>query len=209
MKKLWTKYRKSDLIKIGLTGNIGTGKSTILNIFKNNGFFTVKADEIAKTLYYDNKDLKKALIDSFGQDFYLNSGKINKKKLEYILYFDDRAREKFNKIYYPVFKEYQEEYFDKISLNHKILIYESALLVEVGTYKIFDKIILVNCSKEKQIERIKDRKLSGEKIKKILEHQYPFSYLQKYADFIIDTNKSIKKTEKQTKDIIRTLKLFV
>jgi len=196
------------LIKIGLTGGIATGKSFILNIFKKEGFFTIKADEFAKSLYFKDTKLKKLLIKSFGDELYLSENKINKSKLEYILYHDKNSRERFNNIFYPIFKKHQKEFFNKLSRQHKIIIYESALLFEVGTYTLFDKIILVHCSEKKQKERIKKRGIPDNKIEKILAFQYPFSKMKKYSDFIIETNTSKTLTLHQTLDIIKQINLL-
>jgi dephospho-CoA kinase len=196
------------LIKIGLTGGIGTGKSFILDIFKKEGFFTVKADELAKTLYYNNEELKKLLIKSFGKEFYLSENKINKEKLEYILYYNKKERDKFNNIFYPVFKNFQKDFFNNLSEKHKIIIYESALIFEVGTFELFDKIILVHCSEEKQKKRIKRRGLSDDKIKRILSFQYSYKKLEKHSDFIINTNKNKEDTLNRTNQIIKQIKLL-
>jgi len=195
------------MIKIAITGGLASGKSFVLNIFDNNGFFTLKADNIAKKLYFTNKSLRKSLTDNFGTDFFLNKETLNKQKLEHILYNNKRKRKLFYDIFYPIFKTYQKNYFKQLKNKHMIIVYESALIFQVETYKLFNKIILTHCSRKTQIKRAKNRKLKIKKVKKIINSQPDFKKLKNKADYIINTDNTKKETIVQTNKIIAELDL--
>ena len=193
------------MLKIGLTGGIATGKSFVLNIFSKEGFFTVKADEIAKKFYSENKKLKEKLIKNFGNELY-QKDKIDFKKIEEILFNDPEERKKFEKIFYPEFEKFQDNFFKELSKKHKTIVYESALLFEVGTYKKFDILILTYCKRETQIKRALERGISREKIEKILEHQIDYERIIDKVDFSLNTDKSKKETEREVLGIIKMIK---
>ncbi len=193
------------MLKIGLTGGIATGKSFVLNIFSKEGFFTAKADEIAKKLYTENKKLKEKLIKNFGSELY-QKDKINLKKVEEILFNEPEERKKFEKIYYPEFEIFQNNFFRELSKKHKTIVYESALLFEVGTHKKFDILILTYCKRETQVKRALERGISKEKIEKILEHQISYEKILNKVDFSLNTDKPVEKTEKEVLEIINRIK---
>ncbi len=189
------------MLKIGLTGGLATGKSFVLNLFKEEGFFTLKADEIAKKFYTENTEIKKELIERFGKNIYKDKN-INRTKLEEILFTTREKRREFEKIFYSHFIPFQKKLFASLSSRHKALVYESALLFEAGTFKNFDILILTYCSKEAQIERAVKRGLKREKVEKILKFQTPYEKLLDKVNFSINTEKSMGFTKKQTKKII-------
>ncbi len=193
------------MLKIGLTGGLATGKSFVLNLFKKEGFFTLKADEIAKKFYTENAKIKKELTEKFGNDIYKGEN-INRTKLEKILFTTKEKRREFEKIFYSHFIPFQKELFAFLSSKHKALVYESALLFEAGTFKNFDILILTYCSKEAQIERAVKRGLKREKAEKILKFQIPYEKLLDKVNFSINTEKSVEFTHKQTKKIIDEIK---
>ena len=193
------------MLKIGLTGGLASGKSFILNLFKKEGFFTIKADEIAKELYKREGSLKAELIKKFGEEIFKDE-KINKKALEEILFENREKRRIFEKLFYSYFIPFQEKLFKKYFRIHKALVYESALLFEVGTYKKFDIIILTYCSRENQIKRAVERGISREKALKILKFQIPPDKLLGRVNFLINTDTTPQKTVEQTKKIIKEIK---
>ncbi|MBT3524501.1 MAG: dephospho-CoA kinase [Flavobacteriaceae bacterium] len=136
---------------IGLTGGIGSGKSTIAKVFKSNSVPVYDSDSSAKILMNSSKKLKLKLIECFGSSTYSN-GLLNKKYVSNLIFNDSIALNKINSIVHPeVFNDFKQW---KSKLNNDYVIYESALVFESGSYKSNDYNILVTSEFNLRVERI-------------------------------------------------------
>lgn len=172
---------------LGLTGGIGSGKSTVASVFKTLGVKVYNSDERAKELYFV-PEIRKMVEGLLGTKAYRNNTALNKKYISQKIFSDKVLLEKLNAIIHPaVGKDFED--FKKLHCNEKYIIQESALLIEAGLLKRFDKLLLVVSSIKLRTERIKKRdKLNKEEIKKILEKQLPDADKIKQADWIIENN---------------------
>ncbi len=139
------------MIIVGLTGGIGSGKSTVINHFKELGVSCYQADKEAKELMNSNQDLINKIQNSFGVDIYVNSI-LDRKKLASIVFRDEQKLNLLNSIVHPVVDEHFVNYCK--GLNDRYIIKEVAIIFETGTQDKFDKIILVKAPKEERINRI-------------------------------------------------------
>ncbi len=139
------------MIIVGLTGGIGSGKSTVINHFKELGVSCYQADKEAKELMDSNQDLINKIQNSFGADIYVNF-KLDRKKLASIVFKDEQKLNLLNSIVHPVVNEHFVNYCK--GLNDKYIIKEVAIIFETGTQDKFDKIILVRAPKEERVNRI-------------------------------------------------------
>jgi len=195
------------MLKIGITGGIATGKSFVLSVFSKEGFYTVKADELAKKLYSFNKELKRKLINKFGENLYKGET-VNYSRLEEILFKNQEERKDFSKIFYPEFEIFQDNFFSELSKRYRKIVYESALLFEVGTFKKFDILILTYCKRETQIKRAVKRGMRKGKVEKIIENQYDYKELLGKVDFSLNTDKKKEETQKEVEEIIEKIKSY-
>ena len=142
------------MILVGLTGGIGSGKSTVINYFKELGITCYRADDEAKKLMNSDKGLIKKIKNSFGDSIYINS-KLDRKKLSAIVFTDKQKLELLNSIVHP----YVNRHFDNYckGLEDIYIIKEVAIIFETGTQNKFDKIILVRAPKEDRVKRIINR----------------------------------------------------
>ncbi len=142
------------MILVGLTGGIGSGKSTVINYFKELGITCYQADDEAKKLMNSDKGLIKKIKNSFGDSIYINS-KLDRKKLSAIVFTDKQKLELLNSIVHP----YVNRHFDNYckGLEDIYIIKEVAIIFEIGTQNKFDKIILVRAPKEDRVKRIINR----------------------------------------------------
>lgn len=179
------------MFKIGLTGGICSGKSFVLNVFKELECYTIRADDIAKKIIFlPDSEFIKEIIDVFGEDIYDKNKGIKKEEFAKILFEDIEKRNFINKIVHPrVLKEQNMIYKDLAETGiYDFFIYESALLVESGNYKNFKKIIVVYTNPEEQYKRLMERdKISHEDAEKRVKSQFPLSEKLKVANYIIDT----------------------
>ena len=198
------------MIKIGLTGGICTGKSFILNIFKELECYTIRADEIAKQIIFSNKpDIVKKIVEVFGEEIKDAKGGINKEIFSRMLFEDVEKRNFINRFIHPLVVVERDHIFTdlKKSKVYDFFIYESALLVESGNYKDFDKIVVVYTSQEEQIRRVMARdEIDAEEAEKRIKAQFPLSEKLKVANYTIDTSGSLEETRKKTLETFHLMK---
>ena len=142
------------MILVGLTGGIGSGKSTVINYFKELGITWFQADDEAIKVMNSDKGLIKKIKNSFGDSIYINS-KLDRKKLSAIVFTDKQKLELLNSIVHPYVNRHFENYCK--GLEDIYIIKEVAIIFEIGTQNKFDKIILVRAPKEDRVKRIINR----------------------------------------------------
>ncbi len=170
---------------VGLTGGIGSGKSTVANIFSILGIPIYSADDRAKFLMSKHEPLKKEIIATFGEKSYTSEGHLNREFLAEEVFKDKNKVAWLNEKVHPAV----QEDFENWSKNQKSLyvIKEAALLIETGSYEKLNKIINVESPLSLRIHRIKMRDLhrSEEQILQIIEQQLPDEAKNLKADFVI------------------------
>lgn len=172
--------------KIGLTGNIGSGKTTISNVFRTLGIPVFYADDEAKRLMVEDENLKKELTRTFGANVYCDSG-INRKHLSELAFNDASILQKLNSIVHPVVQNYFKEWCDLQSSQY--IIKEAAILIESGTHKDLEAIICVKCPKSKRVERILKRdSISVEQIESRMRNQWDEEKKSSLSDYIIEND---------------------
>ncbi len=171
---------------IGLTGGIGSGKTSILNLFQKKKIPCFNSDLVARSLMNKEK-LRKDIEKLFGLDLY-QEGKLNRKRISHIVFNDKKKLSLLNSIVHPeVRKEFKN--FIKINKNYDFVVYETALLFESGYYKNCDFIILVCATYEGRIDRlIKRDNLSRLEIVKRINLQWSDQKKTDLSDFIINNN---------------------
>ena len=196
--------------KVGLTGGICTGKSLVLDIFKELKAYTIKADEIAKNLIFSkNSPIFQDIIKVFGKNIFNADNEINTDAFSRILFEDSEKRDFINNIVQPHVTKERDTIFLKLKEQniYDFFIYESALLVEAGTYKDFEKIIVVYTTPEEQIKRLIARdKIDKKFAEKKIKSQYPLSEKLKVANYIIDTSGSFENSKTQTLEAFHLMK---
>lgn len=170
---------------IGITGGIGSGKSTVSQIISHLGYKVYNSDVRAHEIINDNKLVKEKLIKSFGLDIYENSS-LNKEYVSKLIFNNESAKIKINSIVHP---EVIEDFKNWVKVNNKekILFKESALLFESGSYQELDKVIYVYCDKKIRIERIikRDRHRSINQIENIIKTQIGSEKAKKLTDYVL------------------------
>ncbi|HWY11271.1 MAG TPA: dephospho-CoA kinase [Bacteroidia bacterium] len=169
---------------IGLTGGIGSGKSTVAKLFEVLGVPVYNSDARAKEMYY-KPEVKKQVIALFGTEAYNSNGKLNPTHVAKIIFNDSSLLQKINDLIHPeVEKDFEE--FHKNNSAHKIVIMESALLFETGIYKKIDKTILITSADELRIARVTARDgITAEEVAKRIKHQWSDEEKIPISDFVI------------------------
>ena len=181
------------MIKIGLTGGIGSGKTTVANMFKNKNIPVFIADVEAKKILND-PSVAQDVANTFNISL-TNDGLIDKSKLASIVFKDKAALEKLNSIIHPkVHQSFQKWVKNK---DASYIIYEAAIIFEKDRASDFDFTILIIAPEEARVQRVVQRDLSSEdEVKSRMKAQWPESKKKKLADFVIE-NTNLKQTQQQ------------
>lgn len=177
------------MLRIGITGGIGSGKSTVCRIFKILGIPIFDADMVAKTIMEEDVNLMEHIKQSFGTASYVD-GRLDRAYLAQTVFNNQQALNRLNALVHPVVIQAGEDWFARQHAPYAIK--EAALLFESGSYKDHDYNILVSADKETRIRRVMARDgVKREQVLSRIEKQMPEEQKQKLADFTIDNNDNI------------------
>ena len=190
------------MLKVGLTGGIGSGKTTVSKVFADKNFKIFNSDDIAKNIIKTDIEIKKSIINFFGSKSF-NGSDFNSIYISEVIFNDPKKLDLLNSIVHPkVFEKFKK--FVKKNLKSKILV-ESAILFESNFYKLMDYNILLKSPKIERINRIINRKnLSRKKIEKIMNVQWSDKKKINLATFVIE-NTNISKTKTEILSLINKI----
>ena len=190
------------MIIVGLTGGIGSGKSTILNYLKNNGYPCFESDKVGKKLL--EGELKDSIIKLFGKEIYNPKGILNSRALSKKVFSDSKLLKNLNDTVHPAVHKAFVKFKNKHE-NFPMIIKEAAILIESGSYKSCDFIILVKAPRSERIKRIVARDSVNESDVIVrINNQWDDKQKEKYADYVIE-NISLDKTFEKIKILIKKL----
>lgn len=175
------------MIKIGLTGGIGSGKSYIGHLFELLGADLYNADKEAKEVMNSDPELVEKIKADFGENAYNSDGQLNRAHLAGIIFSNDEKRQQLNNIVHPALRNHFREFSE--NSNKEIVVIEAAILIESGFYKDVDKVIVVTADRELRVERTMKRdNATAEQVQSRMAAQMSDEEREKYADFIIQNN---------------------
>ena len=184
--------------KIGITGNIGCGKSWICALFEAKGIPVFYSDYEAKQLYY-RKEIKAAMTARFGEKIYLTDGTLDKKLLSELIFNDKEARSFVEQTLYPALNQYFKEWAEQ--QNAPYVLYESAIIFEKHIENLFDAIIMVSASEATRLRRVVARDhCTPEEALIRMKAQWTESEKQNLANFII-----YHETDDEDDDLLRQI----
>ena len=173
------------MLKVGITGGIGSGKTTVCQIFASLGIPIYYADERAKWLMSHDPDLVRAIKDLFGNQAYSENGQLNRSHLSKIIFTEPEKREQMNALVHPaVWKD--GEQWNAVQKEVPYTLKEAALIFESGGHRQLDKIIVVTAPEELRIARVVERdQVDAEAVRARIAAQLPESEKVALADFVI------------------------
>ena len=192
------------MINIGLTGGIGSGKSTVLKLFQKLGAFLIDFDELAHRVEEPGTETWKKIVDHFGHDIMHDDGTVNRVKLGAIVFASTAERAALNAIVHPaVFEEWRRQIDGiKNTKDDAVIISDVPLLIEAGMQSLFDCVILIYLPPDVQIERIMKRNgFSRREAQERLAAQMPIGDKIPLCDFVIGNEGSIAETERKVDEV--------
>lgn len=196
------------MLKVGLTGSIAVGKSHVLRMFAELGCHVIDADRIARDVVAPETEGLQSVVAAFG-DVLNVDGTLDRAKLGQIVFADETKRHQLNSILHPLIIAAQDEQIREIESRDPdgIVIIDAALMIESGGYKRLDKLIVVHCEPEIEIERLMKRDgLSRAAAEERIKTQMPQEEKKKYADFLIDTSGSFDDTRAKVASVFEQLR---
>jgi len=196
------------MLKVGLTGSIAVGKSHVCDVFRELGCRVLDADQTARDVVRKGTPGLSKIVEAFGQGVIAVDGELDRRKMAAIVFADEEKRVLLNSIVHPLVFEEQDRWLSEREAEdpNGIAIVDAALMIESGGYKRFDKLIVVWCEPDIQLQRLKRRdRLSDDEAEKRVRSQMPQDEKKKFADFLIDTSGSFESTRVQCIHVHRSL----
>ena len=189
-------------IKIAITGGIGSGKSLVSDYLEKKGFPVLRADLIAKELMAQDVQIKKKLIEEFGEESY-SDDKLNTKYLAANVFTNEENVQKINSIVHPPVMKKIDELTKEIFKNNDIVFIESALVYEANLEDFFDYVMLVLADEKIRIARIISReKVTEEQVRVRMQFQIPDEEKKDDADFVLDNNTTLQELESRVEFLL-------
>ncbi len=197
------------MLKVGLTGGLACGKTFVGEALASYGCLLIQADELGHAALLQSGEAYAPVVEEFGKDILAADGEIDRRALAARVFGSPERLERLNSMVHPPVVRREEELIREFAERSPdgIAVVEAAILIETGSYQRFDRIILVTCSQEQQIERALRRTGSLEAdVRARLSRQMPLEQKRKFADFVVDTSGEKENTLRQTRAVYEALR---
>jgi dephospho-CoA kinase len=191
-------------MKVGLTGGIGAGKSTVADLFSQKGAVVIRSDELARQVIEPQTPGFQQVIDRFGKDFVNSEGYIDRAKLAQIVFQDDAALKDLENIIHPLVRSKTNQIIDQHT-SETIIVNEIPLLLEKKMESLFDFLVIVISSEKNRLERLTQRGLTTEQAIARMAKQVSDDERKAAADFLIVNDGNLDQLEADVEKIWQTL----
>jgi dephospho-CoA kinase len=197
------------MLRVGLTGGIATGKTTVASMLRDRDVPVLDADPLGHELLEPGQAAYEETVAAFGREVLDAGGKVSRAKLGGIIFADAQKRARLNQILHPRILDILQKWFAALDEPEgpEFAVVEAALIVEAGYNRNLDKLIVCWCRPEQQLERLTLRGLSMEEVQQRISAQMPPEEKCKLADEAIDCSGSIEETQQQVNRAVEKLKL--
>jgi len=197
------------MLRAGLTGSIAVGKSFVSSVLAGLGCHVLDADQTAREVVAPDSPGLRSIIETFGRKVLHPDGTLDRAKLGALVFGDETLRAHLNAILHPLIINAQDEWLRRCEAEDPqgIGIIDAALMIETGGYKRFDKLIVVHCRTELQLERLVKRDgLTVEAAGRRIAAQMSQEEKKKFADYLIDTSHGFDEARRQAIGVYENLK---
>lgn len=196
------------ILRVGLTGGIASGKTTVGHILAEHGAYVLDADELAREVMAPGMPAHAEIVERFGKEILGDDGRIARARLAARVFHDAHARKALDAIVHPRVGAEADRRIDEYAPRGRapIAIFDAALLVESGLYRDFQRLIVCRCGRETQVHRLLARNglETGEASARI-DAQAPLQDKLALADYVIDTDGTLRETRRQTGEVYTSL----
>jgi dephospho-CoA kinase len=197
------------MLRVGLTGSIAVGKSFVSGVLAELGCHVLDADEVARRVVEPGAEGLRVVVAEFGESVLRSDGTLDRARLGQIVFGDEEKRRLLNSILHPLIIAEQDEWLRRKDLEDPrgVGVVDAALMIESGGHERFDRLVVVHCRPELQLERLMRRNnLSREEAEARIAAQMPQPEKLRHADFAIDTSGSFDQTRKRVEEVYEALR---
>jgi dephospho-CoA kinase len=196
------------MLRVGLTGGIGCGKSTVAAMMRALGCHVIEADPLAHKLIEPGQPAFQEVVRAFGADILHSDGHVDRGKLGAMVFADMDKLLRLNAIVHPrVLKDLERLFSEYAVANPQgVAVIEAALLIEAGYVKHLDRLVVAWCKPEQQMERLLARGMSREQIEQRLAAQMPLEEKRRRADDVVDCSVPLEETRAQVEQLVAKLR---
>lgn len=193
------------ILRVGLTGNIGAGKSTVGEMLAGHGCLVLDADELARRVLDEDAEAIAAIVGAFGEEVLDERGSIDRRALAARVFGDPEARARLEAITHPRIQRLEADEIGRWSAERGIAVTEAALLVETGGDERYDFLVVVVADDEQRLDRLLERGMDPEDARRRMAAQLPQQEKAEVADWVIDNSGSLERTREQVEELSERL----
>jgi len=196
------------MLRVGLTGGIASGKSTVASMLRDLDCPVLDADSIARELLEPGQDAYKEVVREFGEGILLKGGAVDRPKLGAIVFADAQKRARLNQILHPRIQKVVADWFTALDRpgGPDMAFEDAALILEAGVKNSFDCVVVCWCRPEQQVERLLQRGMSEADARQRIAAQMPMEKKRRLADVQIDCSGPMEETKGQVHAVVDRLK---
>ncbi|MFM2124590.1 MAG: hypothetical protein RL328_1041 [Acidobacteriota bacterium] len=197
------------MLNVGLTGGLASGKSVVGRELEQLGCRVIRLDDLGHEVLLPSGEAYAKVVAAFGPSILDSDGSIHRRRLGQIVFADPQLLTKLNALVHPAIHARARALAEEFAATHPdgILVTEAAILIETGSYKDFDLLIVAACTPEQQIERAVARGgLSRAEVLERMNRQLPIDEKRAYADFVVDTSGTEESTREQARAVYAQLR---
>jgi dephospho-CoA kinase len=196
------------MLKVGLTGGIASGKSTVASLLRDQDCMVLEMDPLGHELLEPGQAAYDEVVRDFGDSILGPGDEIDRSKLGAIVFADAAKRARLNQILHPRILDVVQKWFAALDRpgGPEFAVVEAALIVESGFHKSLDNLVVCWCRPEQQLERLIQRGLTREQSQLRISAQMPTEKKRQLADEVVDCSGAIEETERQVKNLVERLK---
>ena len=180
---------------IGVTGQIGSGKTTAAKILTSFGAVVIDADHIGHQVVDRSVPLRKKLARQFGGEILTPSGKLSRKRLARLAFADEAAKQRLNRLVHPFLLKELRRQMKELAKRHNVVVIDAALLLDWELDRPMDLVLVIHASQETRLKRLAARGISKEDALARQKAQVPFSEYRKRADYVVLNNSTVEKLQ--------------
>jgi dephospho-CoA kinase len=187
---------------VGLTGGVGSGKSTVAAMLRDLGADVIDADEASHAVYEPGTPGFAAVVREFGEEF-VSDGRIDRRALGELVFTDDDARRRLNAIVHPLVREWMAaQTAEAVERGARVVVQDVPLLFENGLERLFSSVVLVYVPEAVQIERlVSGRSFTPERARGVIAAQMPIEEKRRLAHHVVDNSGTIEETRTQVREL--------
>jgi dephospho-CoA kinase len=196
------------MLRVGLTGGIASGKSTVASMLRDREYPVLDADALARELLEPGQEAYKEVVAEFGPNILARGGAVDRRRLAAVVFSDSQRRAKLNQIIHPRIRDVVANWF--VALDRpggpKLAFEDAALILESGARASLDRIVVCWSRPEQQLARLRERGMSEQEARRRIAAQMPIDEKRKLADEVIDCSGSMEETGRQIDRMLEKLK---